>query len=83
MRVFMRAVIATLYTVIYGLCALVTAGAGHGIVLFCLPLLTWIFYLVGDFHLSEYLPDTGILPELIYPSSTAGRVSHTPGQFGV
>ena len=53
-RIFLRAVIATLYTVIYGLCALVAAGAGHGIVLFFLPFLTWIFYLVAFVFLDKF-----------------------------
>jgi hypothetical protein len=51
--ILLRAVIATLYTVIYGFCALMAAGAGHGTVLFLLPLLTWIFYLVAFVFLDK------------------------------
>ena len=51
--IFLRAIVAILYTVIYGFCALVAAGAGHGIVLFALPLVTWIFYLVAFVFLDK------------------------------
>lgn len=53
MAVIFRAVFALIYSIIYCLCALVAAGAGHGTMVPLLPILTWIFYLVPFLTLNK------------------------------
>jgi len=61
MRIALRAIVAILYTIVYAFCALMAAGAGHGIVLFLLPLVTWIFYLVAFVFLDQLRSRTFVI----------------------